>query len=52
MFGEFQHQHCFGRNGRNLFLGVCLTLPTTSEGIVGVTESWKGLPVGAFKMAV
>jgi 3'(2'), 5'-bisphosphate nucleotidase len=45
--GEFSINIALVENGVPI-LGV-VYLPTTSEGYVGVTESWKGLPVGAFK---
>ncbi|AWX98987.1 3'(2'),5'-bisphosphate nucleotidase [Marinomonas primoryensis] len=45
--GEFSINIALVENGVSI-LGV-VYLPTTSEGYVGVTESWKGLPVGAFK---
>ncbi|WP_339720636.1 3'(2'),5'-bisphosphate nucleotidase CysQ [Marinomonas primoryensis] len=45
--GEFSINIALVENGVPI-LGV-VYLPTTSEGYVGVTESWKDLPVGAFK---
>lgn len=45
--GEFSINIALVDNGVPI-LGV-VYLPTTSEGYFGVTESWKDLPVGAFK---
>lgn len=45
--GEFSINIALVENGAPI-LGV-VYLPTTSEGYFGVTDSWKDLPIGAFK---